>query len=81
MKLDKPIIGLQMDGQVSVVTDEEVVRKIMEDYVAKYGEGKDFYRNFVTGTNQHHLYKFVPVHIVLFDEVNFAGDPRKDVSI
>lgn len=79
VKHDQPIIGVQAEGRASIVKDVEVVKDVMSDYVAKYGNGKDFHDNFVTGTNQHNLYKFTPSSIVLFDEVNFADDPRQTV--
>ncbi len=46
---------------------------VMQRYVDKYGEGRDFYDNFVSDTNQHVLYCFTPERYVLFDEVHFPG--------
>jgi uncharacterized protein YhbP (UPF0306 family) len=80
VKHDQPIIGIQAEGLACIVKDAEIVKDVMSDYVAKYGNGKDFYDNFVAGTNQHNLYKFAPSSIVLFDEVNFADDPRQTVK-
>lgn len=77
VKLDKPVVGLQAEGRAQVVNDKEVIKQIMKKYVAKYGAGKDFYDNFVAGKNQHVLYKFTPKQYVLFDELNFVGDPRQ----
>jgi uncharacterized protein YhbP (UPF0306 family) len=77
VKSDWPVIGIQAEGVATVVQDAEEVKHVMELYVTKYGKGKDFYDNFVKGTNQHNLYKFTPNTFVLFDEVNFAGDPRQ----
>lgn len=78
IKDDQPVIGLQAEGNVEVLKDEDEIRKVMDSYVTKYGAGKDFYDNFVAGKNQHNLYKFVPKSFVLFDEVNFAGEPRQE---
>lgn len=77
VKTDKPVVGLQAEGRAQAVNDKELIKQIMKKYVAKYGAGKAFYDNFVAGKNQHVLYKFTPKQYVLFDEVNFAGDPRQ----
>jgi uncharacterized protein YhbP (UPF0306 family) len=77
VKLDQPVIGIQAEGRAELVEDKAAIAKVMKKYVAKYGAGKDFLDNFVAGKNQHALYKFTPKQFVLFDEVNFAGDPRQ----
>jgi len=77
VKSDWPIIGIQSEGLSTVVKDPEIVKKVMGEYVKKYGQGADFYDNFVAGTNQHDLYKFTPKSFILFDEVNFSGNPRQ----
>lgn len=78
VKLDQPIIGVQAEGTVGTVSEYSEVRKVSELYVAKHNTGKDFYENFVDGKNKHSMYKFMPKKIVLFDEVNFPGDPRQE---
>jgi len=67
---DLPVIGVQAEGIVSEVVDEDLVRRIMDLYVAKYGEGQKFYDNFVAGTNKHHMYCFTPDHYKVFDELH-----------
>lgn len=67
----KPVIGLQVEGDVEEVTDASLIARIMKRYVAKYNAGKYFYDNFVAGKNQHRLYRLKPRLIVLFDEVHF----------
>ncbi len=74
VKGDKPVIGLQAEGRVSVVDDNEQVRIIMKKYVEKFNIGGSFYDNFVAGKNQHSLYKFTPDSFALFDELNFPDD-------
>ncbi len=71
IKTDKPVIGLQGEGTVEVVTHAGTVQGVMEKYTAKYNAGKDFYNNFVRGTNDHRMYCFTPERFSLFDEVNF----------
>jgi len=72
VKTDLPVIGVQGEGTVEVVTHAGTVKGIMEKYTAKYdGAGKDFYDIFVQGTNKHRLYRFTPERYQLFDEVNY----------
>ncbi len=73
VKADKPVIGIQAEGKATEVKDAETVKAVMQRYIDKYGEGKDFYNNFVDGTNQHSLYCFTPERYVLFDEINYPG--------
>ncbi len=81
VKTDWPIIGIQSGGKASVVTERAEVKRIMKLYVAKYNQGKDFYDNFVKGTNQHLLYKFQTDQFVLFDEEHFSDDPRQMINL
>lgn len=78
VKFDWPVVGIQAEGVATIVQDDDEVKRVMDKYVTKYGKGQDFYNNFVKGTNQHQLYKFTPKTYVLFDEVNFSGDPRQE---
>ena len=74
IKVDQPVIGLQIEGVASIVRDVSVVEKVMEQYVATHkGVGKGFYAKFVTGDNRHQLYKLTHSKTSLFDEVHFPG--------
>ncbi|MGH9857702.1 MAG: pyridoxamine 5'-phosphate oxidase family protein [Acidobacteriota bacterium] len=75
VKYDKPVIGIQIEGQAEIVTDVVAAKSVVGKYVEKYDTGKQFYDNTLNGTNQHKLYHLRPARIVLFDEVNFKGDP------
>jgi len=75
---DKPVIGLQVEGKAETVQDAAIVKRVMDDYVDKYDSGKDFYDNFITGTNKHKLYKLTPELFVLFDELHFPNEPRQE---
>lgn len=79
IKADQPVIGVQVEGSAEPVREPEVIRQVMADYAAKYDAGHDFYTNFLAGTNQHVLYRLKPTAIVLFDEVHYPGDARRDV--
>jgi uncharacterized protein YhbP (UPF0306 family) len=74
IKYDKPVIGLQIEGEAVEVTDAETIAMVMKKYTTKYNAGKDFYNNFIAGKNKHHLYRIQPKLFVLFDQVNFPGD-------
>ena len=80
IKHDKPVIGVQGEGNAEIVTDKTVVKLMIEQYVAKYDVGQKFYANFMHGTNKHVMYKFTPTNYVLFDEVNFPDDGRQLVD-
>jgi len=75
---DKPVIGLQVEGKVDTIQDAAIVKSVMDDYVAKYDSGKEFYINFTVGTNKHKLYKLTSELFVLFDEVNFPNNSRQE---
>lgn len=80
IKTDKPVVGVQAEGSATKVTEHEVIADIMALYVAKYDAGKQFYENFMNGTNRHAMYKFTPKQYVLFDELNFPDDGRRIVD-
>ena len=81
IKFDKPVIGIQAEGVAEPVTDGRVVADVMRSYVERYNSGQQFYDLFVKGQNQHVMYKFTPSKYVLFDEVSFPGDARKEISL
>jgi uncharacterized protein YhbP (UPF0306 family) len=81
IKFDKPVVGIQAEGRAEVVKDAEQIRKVMKIYVEKYNAGKQFYDNFIAGKNEHWLYKFTPSNFVLFDEITYKEDTRKEWRI
>ena len=81
VKFDIPVIGIQVEGKADVVSDKEEVAKAMELYVEKYSLGEKFYDNFVAGKNEHWLYKFTPNNFVLFDEMTFKENTRKEWKV
>src|SRR4051812_25802508 len=58
IKRDQPVIGIQVEGTAATVTDHEIIKRVMQLYTKRYNSGQDFYDNFVSGKNQHILYKF-----------------------
>lgn len=71
IKVDQPVIGIQLAGQAHEVTDETTVQQVMKLYVAKYNKGHKFYAAYTAGTNHHHMYKLTPSDISLFDELTY----------
>lgn len=82
IKFDKPVVGIQAEGEASEVTDPEAVKRIMQKYIERHNAGHDFYGKFAAGENQHKMYKFTPRKLVLFDEVSYpAGEGRKEITL
>jgi nitroimidazol reductase NimA-like FMN-containing flavoprotein (pyridoxamine 5'-phosphate oxidase superfamily) len=66
----QPVVGVQSEGDVSVVNDLSEVERVLDMYIEKYDQGKQFVQLFKKGNNKHELYRFVPRRIFLFDERN-----------
>lgn len=76
IKFDKPVIGVQVAGTAELEADTQTIEAVMKKYVSKYGAGKDFHNNYVSGSNKHVMYKMKFTETVLFDEVNFPEQGR-----
>lgn len=77
-KLDKPVVGIQAEGSVEIITDAVLAEPLMAKYVAKYeGAGKDFIRRLKDATNKHQLYKMNVQRMTMFDELHFADQPSQ----
>ncbi len=72
------MVGVQAEGTAGIITEHTHIQEIMKLYVAKYDAGKDFYNNFRAGKNKHVLYCMTPKKFVLFDELNFPDDGRRE---
>lgn len=70
------VVGIQMEGRAGELVPSSANRSIVEAYAHKFGRTKDWVESFTAGENQHQLYKFTPSSIVLFDDINFPGNPR-----
>lgn len=79
VKTDMPVIGIQIKGRASVVTDSNTVESVMKQYVAKYNTGENFYDRFVEGSNEHLMYVLKPSCIYLFDEDSTKSSDRMRV--
>lgn len=81
IKTDLPVIGIQAEGAVTKVIDPKLIKKISKSYEVKYDSGKEFYKNFMDQKNQHHMYKLTPKRFVVFDEVNYPSNARREYSL
>lgn len=70
------VVGIQMEGRAERLTPTPANKPIVEAYAQKFGRTEDWIKTFTAGENQHQLYKFTPSSIVLFDDINFPGNPR-----
>lgn len=70
------VVGIQIEGTAKMLEPSNNNRSIVEAYAKKFGRNADWINDFTAGKNEHQLYKFTPRNFVLFDDVNFPGDPR-----
>lgn len=78
IKLEKPVIGIQAEGLVEVVTDVDVATSVLRTYTQKYdGAGKEFVERLQAGTNKHQLYRLRPRVMTMFDEQHFPDEPSR----
>lgn len=81
IKLNPPVIGVQIEGTAKVIEDESEVSSVIKKYVSKYDVGHTFLENFQTKTNKHSMYKLTPNNVVLFDELHFPIEGRVQVQL
>jgi len=81
LKQDKPVIGIQAEGDVSKVSDLEEMEAVLTAYVKKYGQGDRFVERFKADENKHTLYCFIPRNIMLFDELNHAENSYQEIGV
>lgn len=70
------VVGIQAEGRAELVQPNESNRPIVQAYADKFRRDEAWVNDFTAGKNQHQLYKFTPRNFVLFDDVNFPGNPR-----
>lgn len=78
---DVPVVGMQAEGDVHVVTDSSEAEAVLALYVKKYGKGGDFIARLKEGTNRHQLYCLVPRRIMLFDERTPGAVPYRQIVL
>lgn len=64
-------IGIQAEGQASLVQGYEGIKPIAKKYAEKFGMGQDWVEKFSHSQTEHKLYRLTPHRIVLFDDEHF----------
>lgn len=72
------VIGVQAEGVAEVVENPSQIKPITKKYAQKFGFDEQWASDFSSLKTKHRLYKLSPSSFVLFDEENFADDPRKE---
>ncbi len=72
------VIGIQVEGGGHLVENPTEIKEAIRLYADRYQRGEDWYNDFIAGKNNHKLYRLKPRLFVLFDEVAFPNDPRKE---
>jgi uncharacterized protein YhbP (UPF0306 family) len=78
---DVPVIGVQAEGDVRIVTDLREAGGVLALYTMKYGKGKQFLELLKKGSNRHQLYCLVPRKIMLFDERTSEAVPYRQIVL
>ena len=78
---DVPVVGLQAEGDVRVVSDFDEMEGVLRLYVEKYGQGSDFSQRFKDGKNHHQLYCMSPRRVMVFDERTTTGVPYRQIQL
>jgi uncharacterized protein YhbP (UPF0306 family) len=72
--------GIQFEGVAEKLANPEQIKESIGYYEKRYnrpGIGEDM----ISGKNEHVLYRIKPRLIVLFDELNFPDDPRRELKL
>lgn len=73
----KPLVGLQVAGTATLVSDPAEVKRVMEKYGAHNGSSREWLDDIISGRNPHKLYRLTPSRIAIFDQVHYADDPQQ----
>ncbi|MEX0616853.1 MAG: pyridoxamine 5'-phosphate oxidase family protein [Candidatus Woykebacteria bacterium] len=78
---DLVVVGVQAEGVAELVKNTEEIKRIMSLYTNKFNRGKDWYKNFIDGKNDHKLYRMKPRSFVIYDRENFPDNPRRELEL
>lgn len=81
IKPDTPVAGIQVSGRVVLVQDLEIVRGVMDRYVAKYQQGEEFVDRMTAQRNHHQLYMLQADSYQLFDEMVFPATSPVHIKV
>jgi nitroimidazol reductase NimA-like FMN-containing flavoprotein (pyridoxamine 5'-phosphate oxidase superfamily) len=68
IQASQPVVGIQAEGDVEVITDISEARAILDLYTKKYNQGAGFIAHLEAGDNRHNLYCFTPRRTMVFNE-------------
>jgi uncharacterized protein YhbP (UPF0306 family) len=74
----QPIAGLQIEGDAQVLTEKSAILPIAKKYAEKFERNNQWAGDIADSKTEHRIYKLTPTMYVLFDEVNFAENPRHE---
>jgi len=70
VKVEHPVIGVQMEGEATLVEDQNEAAKAMEAYAAKHHRDTEWAARVARGEEDWKLYRFTPRFAVLLDRSN-----------
>jgi uncharacterized protein YhbP (UPF0306 family) len=73
------VIGISITGTAELL-ETGVPPEAVSGYATKHGKDSDL-ADIASGQNAHKFYRLKPSQIVLFDNKNFAADPRQQLNI
>lgn len=77
VKTNWPVIGLQFEGEASVITDATEAEKIVRKFAKRHGRDEKLIDEVLSDDSPKRAYKFKPAHIQLFDLQDFPETPKQ----
>lgn len=72
------VIGMSLEGEAELVQEANELKRGAKLYSDKFNRGEKWYKDFISGNNEHKLYRIKPKLFVIFDRVNFPDNSRKE---
>ncbi len=73
--------GIQFQGIAKELPTKELALTGVEIYAKRYSMEPERAEKILSGSDGHVCYKIEPSMFVLFDEVNFPDDPRREYTL
>lgn len=77
---DQKVVGIQAEGTAEIVEDPSKIKPIAQKYSSAFSMNDRWVEDFSNLKTKHRLYRFEPKQYVIFDEENFAGQPRQVIT-
>ena len=74
------VIGISVEGTAELLA-ENVDEATVQGYTKKLDMKPEFMDDVRNGRDEHKFYKLTPKSVVLFDNKDFPGDPRKVLEL